>query len=38
VTVASILGHEDPNVTLKVYAHPFNTEERDERVRDALAW
>jgi hypothetical protein len=32
-----VLGHGDPNITLKVYAHLFNREERDEAVRKALA-
>jgi integrase len=36
VTVASVLGHGDPNITLKVYAHLFNRDERDEAVRRAL--
>ena len=36
VTVASVLGHGDPNITLKVYAHLFNRDERDEAVRQAL--
>jgi integrase len=36
VTVAGVLGHGDPNITLKVYAHLFNREEREEAVRRAL--
>lgn len=36
VTVAAVLGHGDPNITLKVYAHLFNRDERDEAVRQAL--
>jgi integrase len=37
VTVASVLGHEDASVTLKVYAPRFNRQSRDEAVRVALA-
>jgi integrase len=37
VTVASVLGHEDASITLKVYAHRFNRQSRDEAVRLALA-
>jgi integrase len=37
VTVAAVLGHGDPNITLKVYAHLFNRDERDEAVRQALS-
>jgi len=37
VTVAYILGHDDSNVTLKVYAHWFNRQHRDEADRQALA-
>jgi hypothetical protein len=33
VTVASVLGHEDASITLKVYAHRFNRQSRDEAVR-----
>ncbi|HLX33062.1 MAG TPA: site-specific integrase [Gaiellaceae bacterium] len=36
VTVAAILGHGDPNVTLRVYSHVFDRDERDEAVRRAL--
>jgi integrase len=36
VTVASVLGHEDASITLKVYAHRFNRQSRDEAVRLAL--
>jgi integrase len=37
VSVAAVLGHGDPNITLKVYAHLFNRDERDEAVRRALS-
>jgi integrase len=37
VTVAAVLGHGDPNVPLKVYAHLFNRDERDEAIRSALS-
>jgi integrase len=37
VTVASILGHVDPTVTLRVYAHLFDRQKTDEAVRAALA-
>jgi integrase len=37
VTVASVLGHRDSTVTLKVYAHRFDRQKRDEDVRAALA-
>jgi integrase len=37
VTVASVLGHEDPHVTLKVYSARFNRQRKDEAVRLALA-
>jgi integrase len=37
VTVAAVLGHEDANVTLKVYAHQFNRQRRDDAVREALS-
>jgi integrase len=36
VTVASVLGHEDPNTTLRVYAHLFDRKRTDEAVRQAL--
>jgi integrase len=36
VTVARVLGHGDPSITLKVYAHYFNREQRDDAVRRAL--
>jgi integrase len=36
VTVAGVLGHGDPNITLKVYAHLFNRQEREEAIRRAL--
>jgi integrase len=36
VTVAAVLGHEDATTTLKVYAHLWNREEKDEAVRKAL--
>jgi integrase len=37
VTVASVLGHEDANVTLAVYAHLYDRQRADEAVRLALA-
>lgn len=36
VTVAGVLGHEDPSITLKVYAARFNRQRKDEGVRLAL--
>lgn len=36
VTVAAVLGHSDPHVTLKVYAHLFNRDQRDDAIRRAL--
>jgi integrase len=36
VAVAAVLGHGDANITLKVYAHLFNRDQRDEAVRRAL--
>lgn len=38
VTVASVLGHEDAGVTLRVYAHLFDRSRTDEAVRVALSW
>jgi integrase len=37
VTVASVLGHENANLTLSVYAHLFDRLRTDEAVRQALA-
>lgn len=37
VTVASVLGHEDPAITLKVYSHLYDRTKTDEAVRAALA-
>jgi integrase len=37
VTVAAVLGHEDPHVTLKIYAARFDRQAKDDRVRAALA-
>ena len=37
VTVAGVLGHDDPSITLKVYAARFNRERKDDAVRLALA-
>jgi hypothetical protein len=37
VTVAGVLGHEDPNVTLRVYAHLWDRRRTDEAVRAALS-
>lgn len=37
VQVAKFLGHKDPNVTLKVYAHLFEKGQSDEAIRQALS-
>jgi integrase len=37
VTVAAVLGHEDPTVTLRVYAHLWDRERTDDAVRIALS-
>jgi integrase len=37
VTVANVLGHDDPHVTLKVYAHLYDRSRTDEIVRRALS-
>ena len=37
VTVASVLGHEDPSITLKIYAARFDRQKKDDAVREALA-
>jgi integrase len=37
VTVAAVLGHEDPHITLKTYAARFNRQRKDDAVRLALA-
>jgi integrase len=37
VQVAHVLGHKDPAVTLKVYAHLFDQKQSNEAVRQALA-
>ncbi len=37
VTVAGVVGHEDPSITLRVYAAWFNRVRRAEQVRAALA-
>jgi integrase len=37
VTVAAFMGHEDASVTLKIYAHRFNRQKKDDAVRQALA-
>jgi integrase len=37
VTVAAVLGHEDATVTLKIYAHLYDRQQKDEAVRLALA-
>jgi integrase len=37
VTVAAILGHEDPSITLKTYAHLWNKQDKHDAVRLALA-
>jgi integrase len=37
VTVADVLGHGDANITLRVYAHLFNREQRDDAIRRALS-
>jgi integrase len=36
VTVAKVAGHDDPNVTLRRYAHLFDRVKRDEAIRAAL--
>ena len=36
VTVASVLGHEDATVTLKIYGHLYNPKQTHEDVRAAL--
>jgi integrase len=37
VTVASVLGHDNPGTTLKVYADLFDRARTDEEVREALS-
>lgn len=37
VTVASVLGHEDANITMRVYAHMYDRQRTDDAVRVALA-
>jgi integrase len=37
VTVAAVLGHEDPTTTMRVYAHLWNRQKTDEAVRTALS-
>lgn len=37
VTVAAVLGHEDPTVTLRIYAHLFDRQRTDEAIRAALS-
>jgi integrase len=37
VTVASVLGHEDATVTLRIYGHLYNRARTDRAVRAALA-
>jgi integrase len=37
VTVAAILGHDDPSVTLRIYAHLFDRQAKHDAVRLALA-
>jgi integrase len=36
VTVAGVLGHDDPNVTMRVYAHLYDRVKSDAAVRAAL--
>jgi integrase len=36
VTTANVLGHEDPYVTLRVYAHLYDRQRTDAKVRAAL--
>lgn len=36
VAVASVLGHADSSITLRVYAHLFDRERTDESIRAAL--
>jgi integrase len=37
VTVAAVLGHDDANVTMRVYAARSNKQRKDDLVRQALA-
>jgi integrase len=37
VTVSKFMGHEDPSITLKVYAHLFDKQGKHDAVRLALA-
>ena len=37
VTVAGVLGHDDPSIRPKVYASGFNRHRKDDAVRLALA-
>ncbi len=37
VTVASVLGHENANITLGIYSHLYDRQRTDEAVRAALA-
>jgi integrase len=37
VTVASVLGHDNPSTTPKVYAHLFDRTRTDEEIRQALS-
>jgi integrase len=36
VTVAGVIGHDDPNITMKVYAHLFDRVKSEAAVRAAL--
>jgi hypothetical protein len=35
--VAETLGHTRADVTEKIYVHAFNREQREQRVREAMA-
>ena len=37
VSVAAVLGHEDPAITLRIYAARFNRQRKDDAIRHALA-
>jgi integrase len=35
--VAEVLGHTSAGITERIYTHAFNRDEREERVRKAIA-
>ena len=37
MTVAAVLGHENATTTLRIYAHLFDRQEKNEAVREALS-